>query len=165
MFAGREMTKIQVLDDLAPTDTGEFTGAFMYSKLSVSHDRACTTPHTHYGVIHRNYCVMPLLLRGADPFVPGMSLQDIRKLGGMATGATQLAELWQRTGRAWSTLCEAADRDGGQTVVVVAHATVVASLLCRVLGLDQTKTALFRIETAGLVAAAAGESLNINAVI
>jgi len=80
----------------------------------------------------------------------GMRLRDIRGQGGMTSGADQMKELWQRVDIAWEKLTAAADCNGGQTVVVVAHATVVAALLCRALSLPQSSANMFRIDTAGV---------------
>ncbi len=61
--------------------------------------------------------------------------------------AEPLDAFWERTGKAWDAACAAAGTGDGCTVVVVAHAAVLAALVCRCLGLDREGLGLFRFDT------------------
>lgn len=62
-----------------------------------------------------------------------------------AGGAAEPVDaFWERCGRAWEALQAAAHEDGGRTIAVVTHSSVISSLLCRCLGMGPADLSLFR---------------------
>ena len=62
-----------------------------------------------------------------------------------ASGAAEPVDaFWERCGRAWSMLQAAAHEEGGKTVAVVTHSSVISGILCRCLELGPADLSLFR---------------------
>ncbi len=62
-----------------------------------------------------------------------------------ASGAAEPVDaFWERCGRAWSMLQAAAHEDGGKTVAVVTHSSVISGILCRSLEMGPADLSLFR---------------------
>uniref|UniRef100_A0A061QWF0 Putative phosphoglycerate mutase n=1 Tax=Tetraselmis sp. GSL018 TaxID=582737 RepID=A0A061QWF0_9CHLO len=80
----------------------------------------------------------------------GMRLRDIRDRGGLESPPEEMEAFWQRTREAWAALLRAADGNGGQPVVAVAHASVIAALLCHCLDLPENKLSIFRTDPGGI---------------
>ncbi|CAL5219736.1 g1633 [Coccomyxa viridis] len=71
--------------------------------------------------------------------------RDASEVSADASGAAEPVDaFWERCGRAWSMLQAAAHEDGGKTVAVVTHSSVISGILCRSLEMGPADLSLFR---------------------
>jgi len=62
-----------------------------------------------------------------------------------ASGAAEAVDVfWDRCGRAWNALQTAAHEEGGRTIAVVTHSSVISGILCRSLEMGPADLSLFR---------------------